>query len=190
MPTKVKIIGRSSGRSSVAAAAYRAGESLYDERLGRTFSYDKKNDVIETKIMLPENAPDWMQDRSDLWNNIEAKEDTHNRKATAQLAREDMFTIERAIPLDDAKMLVYQFVQENFVDKGMVADVAIHEPDATDGEKNPHFHVMLSMRDIDNSDPHGFGNKNRSWNNTKFQEKWREKWADIENDYLKKKTLI
>jgi len=189
MPTKVKIIGRANGKSAVAAAAYRAGEDLYDERLGRSFNYEKKSDVIETRILAPENAPDWIYDRSALWNAIEAKEDTHNRKASAQLAREDMFTIERAIPLEDATKLVYEFTQKNFVDKGMVADIAIHEPDASDGETNPHFHVMLTMRDIDVNDVHGFGKKNRSWNDKNLQSKWREEWAKTENEYLKKNNI-
>ena len=77
-----KTIQRSKGRSSVAAAAYRAGERLYDERTGLTHDYRYKNDVEFTRIYLPENAPDHYRDRATLWNAVEKKE---NRSIPARL---------------------------------------------------------------------------------------------------------
>ena len=45
--------------------------------------------------------------------------------------------------------LAREFVQRCLVDKGMVADFAVHAPDKEDGGiPNPHFHVMMTMRPI------------------------------------------
>ncbi|MDP9378839.1 MAG: MobA/MobL family protein [Chloroflexota bacterium] len=51
-----QVIGRSSGRSAVAAAAYRAGEELRDEHTGLTHDYSRRHD-IDSWIQAPEGAP-------------------------------------------------------------------------------------------------------------------------------------
>ena len=80
----VKIIGRSAGRSSVAAAAYRSAECLTNEYDGIEHDFTKKGWVEFTEIILPENAPVEYKDRSTLWNAVEAVEKSQD----AQLARE------------------------------------------------------------------------------------------------------
>ncbi len=78
---------------------------------------------------------------------------------------------------DQAKELVSEYVQSAFVDKGMIADIALH--DLASG--NPHAHVMLTMRDLDGEE---FGNKNRSWNDKALLNRWREGWAEAANHHL------
>lgn len=136
-----KVIGRNSGRSSVAAAAYRSGETLVDERQGLTHDYTNKKGVEHTEIMLPENAPAEYADRQTLWNEVEKAE----KDSKAQLARE----IEIALPVEFNRQkqidVLHQYVQENFVDNGMIADIALHDM----GDGNPHAHIMLTMRPLD-----------------------------------------
>ena len=79
-----KVIGRKAGRSSVAAAAYRSGGRLRDERQGIEHDYSRKGGVVHAEILAPETAPDWMRDRDRLWNAVEVVE----RRRDAQLARE------------------------------------------------------------------------------------------------------
>ena len=79
-----KVIGRSSGRSAVAAAAYRAGERLHDERLDRDHDFTDKAGVVHSEVLLPEGAPEHLSDRERLWNDVEASE----KRKDAQLARE------------------------------------------------------------------------------------------------------
>ncbi|MGH8259768.1 MAG: MobA/MobL family protein, partial [Steroidobacteraceae bacterium] len=69
-----KIISRARGHSAVAAAAYRAGESLVEGSTGITFDYRRKQGVEHSEILAPENAPDWGRDRLKLWNAVEAAE--------------------------------------------------------------------------------------------------------------------
>lgn len=153
----VKIIGRASGRSAVGAAAYRSGECLTNERDGNTHDYTRKAGVVHQEIMTPENAPGWMRDRSQLWNGVEAAE----KRKDSQLAREVEIALPRELSREEQIDLVRGFVKERCVAHGMVADIAIHEPHASDGEKQPHAHVMLTMRHIEGD---GFGKKATEWN--------------------------
>lgn len=153
----VKIIGRTAGRSSVAASAYRSGQCLTNERDGNTHDYTKKSGVVHQEIMAPENAPGWMRDRSPLWNGVEAVE----KRKDSQLAREVEVALPRELSREEQLNLVRGFVKERCVDHGMVADIAIHEPRASDGETQPHAHIMLTMRHIDGD---AFGKKATEWN--------------------------
>ena len=117
-----QVISRSQGRSSVAAAAYRASEKLLDERTGQTHDFTQKSDVIEKDILLPKDAPAWMTDREKLWNGVEHTE----KRKDAQLAREINIALPRELSPTQNWAVVKAFVQKEFVDKGMVADVAFH----------------------------------------------------------------
>ena len=127
--------------------------------------------------MSPLDA-DWIADRERLWNQVEAAE----KRYDAQLARE----VTLAIPVEldrDAKInLVCEYVQQNFVDRGMIADINLHH---LEGD-NPHAHIMVTMRDlkIDEQGIVSFGNKNRDWNKKDLLIKHRESWATLANQYL------
>ena len=79
-----KIIKRSAGQSAVAAAAYRSGLIITDERTGVRHDYSRKSGVIHSGILAPANTPEWMHDRAKLWNAVEAIETRKN----SQLSRE------------------------------------------------------------------------------------------------------
>lgn len=199
----VKIIGRSSGRSSVGAAAYRAGERLENERDGRVHDYTEKGGVTYTEIMTPENAPEWAKDREKLWNEVERAE----KSIDAQLCREVEVALPTELTPEQQKELVRDYVKENFVDHGMIADVAIHDK----GDGNPHAHILLTMREVDREgnwqqkckkeyELDKDGNKQRlpsgnykcrkietnDWNKKESLEKWREGWEKTANRHLEK----
>ena len=153
--------------SAVAAAAYRSGGSLADKQAGEVFDYTQKHNVAWSGILAPEDAPAWATDRGQLWNAVEAAE---NRK-DAQLFRECLLTLPRGLDRTEQIALVRAFVQDQFVSQGMVADIGLHCPDASDGEANPHAHVMLTLRRLDASKPSGFGLKETAWNEVQWQGK-------------------
>ena len=64
----IKIISRGKGKSAVAAAAYRAGETITNEYDGITHDYTRKGGVVHTEILLSDNAPAEYSDRAVLWN--------------------------------------------------------------------------------------------------------------------------
>jgi len=155
-------VGGATRRSAVAAAAYRSGEKLYDSSQGKWFSFDKP-DVIHKEIIAPDNVtvPAWVFDRQTLWNMVERAE----KRKDAQLAREVEITLPRELTKEQQIELVRSFIRDEFVSKGMVADVAIHRPDASDGDEQPHAHVLLTMRPLDARSETGFSaTKERDWN--------------------------
>ncbi len=171
----VQIIGRSAGRSATGAAAYRAGERIYDERTGQMFDYTRRQGDIETQILAPAGAPAWTQDRAQLWNQVEKAE----RRADAQLCREIVVALPKELNRDQQWQLVRDYVQDQFVSRRMVADVAVHH-----NPGNPHAHIMLTMREIGQD---GFASKkNRDWNKPELLEQWREQWAAYANRALER----
>jgi Ti-type conjugative transfer relaxase TraA len=170
-----KMIGRGAGRSAVAAAAYRAAERLHDERLGRAHDFTNKAGVVHSEVMLPQGAPERLRDRATLWNEVEAVE----KRKDAQLAREVEFAIPREMSQEQGIALAREFVEREFVDRGMIADLNIHWDIGADGEAKPHAHVMLTLREVGGE---GFGAKVREWNATALLQHWRSTWASHVND--------
>ncbi|MEL4895535.1 MobQ family relaxase [Crocosphaera sp. Alani8] len=168
-----KIISRSNGQSATEAAAYRAAEKIYDERTGSTFNYTRKKGVYSTEILTPHNAPDWMADRSQLWNAAELFE----KRSNSRTAREFDIALPTELTHHQKQELVRNFVQDNFVDKGLVADLAFHEIDT----HNPHVHIMITTRSVDEN---GLGAKDRALDKKDFLLKLRESWATYTNDAL------
>ena len=173
----VKVIGRKAGSSAVASAAYRSASRLRDERLERSHDFSNKRGVVHSEVMLPENAPEAWSDRERLWNDVEAIE----IRKDAQLAREVEFALPREMTQAQGIELARDFVQAEFVDQGMIADLNVHWDMAEDGTSKPHAHVMLTMRSVDEN---GFGPKVRDWNRTEMVERWRERWAELANERL------
>lgn len=174
-----KVISRAGGRSSVAAAAYRTAGRLHDDRQGLEHDYSRKGGVVHSEIMVPENAPDWMRDRNQLWNAVEIVE----KRRDAQLAREIEVSLPRELDRGQRLELLRGFIQREFVDRGMIADVAVHESKARDGFGQPHAHVMLTLREMTGD---GFGKKDRSWNAPDLLLGWREAWARDANIALER----
>ena len=168
-----KIISRGRGQSITAAAAYRSGCSLRDERYGLTHDYTRNRPAAHAEIMSPAGAPIWVHDRETLWNRVEAGE----RRKDAQLAR----AIEIGLPVelspDECIALARDYIAQEFVSKGMIADFSIRRNDSN----NPYAQILLTLREAAAS---GFGPKMRSWNRKSNLFEWRSAWAERANQYL------
>ncbi len=173
----VKVIGRKAGSSAVASAAYRSASRLRDERIERSHDFSAKRGVVHSEVLLPDAAPEHWRDRERLWNDVEAFE----MRKDAQLAREVEFALPRELTQTQGIELARDFVQAQFVDAGMIADLNVHWDVGEDGSPKPHAHVMLTMRSLDEN---GFGPKVRDWNSTQMIERWRERWAELANERL------
>lgn len=180
-----KVIGRGSGRSAVAASAYRAGECLTDERTGLVHDFTRRHGVLHSEVLLPKSAPERLRDRSTLWNEAGQAENRYNRKSSvAQLARELELALPHELPRDIQIRMVRDFVIREFVRKGMAADFAVHKPSEKGDERNTHAHVMLTLRKIDGE---GFAkDKPREWNAPEQLREWRQKWAEYQNRALER----
>ncbi|EEH9714698.1 MobA/MobL family protein [Salmonella enterica subsp. enterica] len=169
-----KIVKRSEGMTSVAKAAYHARTRITDDRIGQVFDFSHRTDLHGHIILAPVSAPSHIvKSSSALLNEVERVE----RQNNGQTARYFDVAIPVELNNDDKKKLVAEYCQKNFVDKGMIADIAFHDLDG----KNPHAHVMLTLKTITAA---GFGKKDRSWNDKKMVVQWRESWATMSNSYL------
>ena len=204
----VKIMSRSKGHNTVAAAAYRAGTVLYEESeilapISKVFNkdlirdktipvhnYSRRAGVMSSFIMSPKDAPSWTQDRGMLWNQVERAE----KRVDAQLAREVVVSLpsvdifnhlnaeNKARRLQGFyEKILRRYANDNFVKEGMIADIALHAPSEKNDERNYHAHIMLSMREV-NAD--GFGKKDRGWNTPAMLDGWRQAWSNLVNDTL------
>ena len=173
----MKVVSRANGSSAVAAAAYRSGSRLEDERLGRAQDFSAKSDVVHSEVMLAEGAPERWLNRERLWNEVEAREGRRD----AQLAREVEFSIPREMSCKEGVRLAREFVGREFVTRGMVADLNVHWDWSEDGSPKPHAHVMLTMRSVKDG---AFGPKERTWNAIAELQGWRERWCEHVNGRL------
>ncbi|MEP1678984.1 MAG: MobQ family relaxase, partial [Sulfitobacter pontiacus] len=176
---RASMISRSQGRSVTAASAYRVAERIEDRRTGLTFDYAAKGGVDHTEILAPDHAPDWVHDRSELWNRVEESETRKN----SQVAREVRVALPDELTHAQRVALVRDYAQTQFVDRGMVADIALHAPGRAGDERNHHAHILLTTREVDAD---GFTTKNRDWNKVEVLEGWREAWARDSNAALER----
>ena len=162
---QVQTIQRAAGRSAVAAAAYRSGQALTDERLA--------------KIRLPQDAPQGLADRQMLWN---AAEQAEARK-DAVPAREVLLALPHELDFEQRRALVRDFVDQFVTARGMIADIAMHVPGKEGDQRNYHAHILLTTRRVS---PKGFGPKDPAWRTPQQVRDWREGWADLQNEHLRR----
>jgi len=141
----VKSIGRSSGRSATAAAAYRTGTKVIDYRTGTIHDYTKKGGVDHVSMHLPNGTPTMTTE--DLWNRAEAAE---NRKNSV-VARELLVALPHELSDLQRRALAEQIAAALVERYGVAAQVAVHEPDAEGDQKNHHAHIQFTTRRMGSS---------------------------------------
>lgn len=203
---QVSVVSRGKGKSAVASAAYCAAEKITNEYDGVLHDYTKKQGVIHSEIILPDHVPREFKERSFLWNSVEGAE----KSCSSRLARQIEIALPKEVPQNEQIKLVRDYIQTNFVSKGMIADFSIH--DKEDG--NPHVHIMLTTREIDKNgkwlpkskkeyilDKDGKKIKTENgnykcrkidfnnWNDRDNVTLWRANWADAVNEKFKELNL-
>ena len=197
-----KIISRGKGQSCMASCAYYSGEKKYSEyECCWKYPHSSSSRVKQVEVMLPPNAPRAYADPQTLWNAVDAAETSAN----AQTARSMLFALPRELTDEQNLALVRDFCQKEFVDKGMVCNFFYHDK----GDGNPHVHIMLTLRAMDENGKwlpksknvyalDENGNRIRAsngswkrvkvntvdWNERKYGEIWRQDWATAQNAAL------
>lgn len=141
----MKPITRSSGRSAVAASAYRAGECLTNERDGLTHDYTRKTGIEHAEIVLPKGSTaEWARDRSALWNAAEAAE----KRSDARVAREFEIALPHELTPEERLEATRAFAQSLADRYGTAVDFAIHSPNGETDIRNHHAHLMMTVRGL------------------------------------------
>ena len=205
----ISMISRGKGKSAVASSAYLAREKITNEWDGITHDYQNKKDLIYKEIFLPKHAKEEFKDRKILWNSVEL----HEKAINAQLARNFIIELPKELSLEENKKLISEFILDNFVKKGMIADLAIHD-ESQEGNQNIHAHIMTTVRPLNEDGSWGLKSKKEyvfdengkpvftksgrqktrkieltDWNNRLNAELWRSNFANLCNRYLKENNL-
>lgn len=181
--THIKTFSRARGDSSVAAAAYRAGLLLRDEKTGLKHDYRVRRGVVHSHIVAPDEAPDWSCEPTKLWPAAEAAE----RRKDATVARE--FEIALPHELDDEQRLALtSHLTRRLVDRyGFAAQASIHSPFGEEDSLNHHVHILATTRRLG---PEGLANKTRELDggtSGKVEVEWvRKMVGDTINQHLQR----
>ena len=201
----VKQVSRGKGQTVVNSAAYISGQKLYNDYYGQTHDYTKKSGVVFTEILTPEYVPERLTNRETLWNEVEKIE----KGKRAQLAYTFDIALQNELTLDENIELARAFCREQFVARGMIVDLAVHEGKSKNEDEpdNPHFHVLAPIRPF--TEEGSWGNKQRreyvldedgnqikdakgkdifnavsttGWNDPELLKEWRRAWTEKVNE--------
>ena len=168
-----KHISRGKNQSACAAAAYRSATQIYDQRLGKTHNYENKKGVDYKEILAPSYAPQWVNNRPQLWNEVEKKDTRINARPASEL--------DIALPIelnpDQQIKLIKHFAQTTLVSRGLIVDLACHDLN----RHNPHAHLLFTTRKINEQ---GLGEKDRDIKTKDFLNHLRKTWEEQANEAL------
>jgi ATP-dependent exoDNAse (exonuclease V) alpha subunit len=144
----IRSIKRSMGQTATAAAAYRAGERIRDERTGNVHNHSRRKDVTHTEIFLPSqfgDAPmEWARDRTRLWNTAESAENRRN----SRVAREFQVSLPSELSATQRLSLARNFAREVSDRYGVAVDLAIHDPKPSGDPRQFHAHLLTTTREV------------------------------------------
>ena len=181
----VKSVSRATGRSAPAAAAYRTGERIVNERDGMTHDYSHRTGVEQSFIVAPTGA-EWAYDRSALWNAAEAAE----KRKDAKVAREYEVALPAELSAKGRADLARAFAAEIVERYGVAADVAIHAPGKDGDSRNHHAHILTTTRTVSAD---GLGVKTRQLDQSTTAsvevEQLRDVWGGLTNRALEREGV-
>lgn len=155
---QINPVARSAGRTATAAAAYRAGERIRDERTGALYNHSKREDVLHKEIFVPARVDhggagmEWARDRSTLWNTAEKAE----QRSDSRVAREYMMALPAELSSEKRLALARTFSREIADRYNVAVDLAIHAPRPEGDPRNFHAHLLATTREVT---PEGMGPK-------------------------------
>ncbi|MDE2137119.1 MAG: MobA/MobL family protein [Gammaproteobacteria bacterium] len=191
-------VARSAGRRATAAAAYRAGERLRDERSGLLYNHAHRKDVVHSAIFLPGHlagaADDWAQRRETLWNAAERAE----KQANSRVAREYQVALPHELNTAQQVALARSFARELSERYRVAVDLAVHLPRPDGDPRNFHAHLLTTTREVT---PRGLGAKTGLDKNGSERRRrelpsgreelraLRERWGSLANEALREANV-
>lgn len=173
----VKIFSRKKGHNFFQKLAYRDGGKYYDDRTGKTFDYERRQHDVLTEFSTPEHATEELKDRDNYYQTLHKKE---NRK-DSQLFREIEISLFRGLSKEENIELAKRFCKKFNDEEKLITDMNFHKLN----EDNPHCHILLPLRPLDENGELGLKIQQQSYEARKDLLKWRKRWEDTANEYFK-----
>lgn len=174
--------------------AYISGSTLVCQRTGQMFSRETKR-VDHVRLLLPDQAPSWIQDLATDLAKAESDKDRALRNKTlqrlsdrveqaekrldAQVYREFQLSLQKELSFEQNLAFIEDFVTNELCRKGMVVTLAVHNEPA-----NPHVHLAVLTRELTATglDP----KKQRAWNRKDLLQEIRDQVAVYGNNHLQR----
>lgn len=166
---------------------YLMREGKYDQRQG---------DFVE---MFNINIPEWADSPEHFWESADELE-----RKNGSTYREHILTLPREFTHEQNKKLLNDWMEREYKNKHAIT-VVFHTPTASDGDKQPHAHMMICERELDNiernreqffkrynsKNPSKGGAKKINTGMDKKERKYalleqRQRWGDLLNEHLLK----
>ena len=155
-------------------SAYISGEKIKHSE-GGVSHYSRNEEFVYSKILLPQGCNKKFEDRGYLWNTAR-----NNQRKNAQVARSIIVALPRELNLEQQTALMEEFCKKCFCSQGHIVDFSIH----CDNKENPHAHILVTMRKINENG--NLGERNLNFNTKAALINWRDEWERICNSYLDK----
>jgi len=174
-----------SGRQYGSSGSRGASHYAYINREGKY----KREDLENIKSG---NLPNWAKDAAHFWKSADK-----NERINGRIYTELEISLPRELNKEQREELVQEFVDKT-LGKNFTYFYAIHSPLASDGEQNPHIHLMFSERKLDGIDrdevqhfkrynptnpEKGGAGKDRYFSSKVFVADIRLSWANHVNDF-------
>jgi len=195
---QISSVARAAGRRATAAAAYRAGERIRDDRSGELHNYSRRRDVVHAEIFLPSQfegvAVAWARNREKLWNTAEHAEKRHNSK----VAREYQVSLPAELDTAQRVALSRSFAREIAERYKVAVDLAVHAPRPGGDPRNFHAHFLTTTREVTPTglgakaglDMHALERHRRELpDHRREYVNLRERWANLANEALREANV-
>lgn len=173
---EVSTLSRGKGRSLGASLSYISGKKIHDRYSGKTYRH-RRFDLVQCRVYLPPSSPNALRDLQCLCNELNKAE----KRKDARTGRLFICSLPNELVPGEWAKIVKDFIEENFVAKGLCAVAAIHRGTNRDfpSKNNPHVHIIVSTRTVG---PEGFNpQKDREHDKRCYIEIWRRAWAEVQN---------
>lgn len=180
----VKVFSRTAGHSAVAAACYRSGERMTDEKAMTVYDFTRRGGVVSKTLHLPHGLT---LSREQVWNEAERAETRKN----STVARECEVSLPMELNLKTQISLANELGLYLVEKHGCGIDVNVHQPTRKNDPRNTHAHILMTTRRFK---PDGvLGDKCRELDAAKTGSTeitgWRAHWATICNRELHRAGL-
>lgn len=208
---RVEYVKRSQGQNACYKSAYNSRDIIHFK--GHEFAdacvynWSNKTKCPFQEVLLPAHVDEVFKSREVLWNAAEEKETRKN----SQIAIDLLLALpdDEVVSPEDKMELARSFVQLNFVDKGLAAQIDVHPPEKKvhlslesgeieDLEHNWHAHVLITTRRF-TGDGKGFADKKArdlmpDVKDSKFgvvvtPQEWSKRWIAHQNLFFEDKGL-